>query len=53
MQCSDISDRLAAQGEGSSSAYQQRPLVPRPDVSVISIDPETRATVARLEDVSS
>jgi hypothetical protein len=35
-------DRLAARGEGSSSAYQQRPLVPRPDVSMVSIDPESR-----------
>jgi hypothetical protein len=25
-----------------SSAYQQRPLVPRPDVSIVSIDPEGR-----------
>jgi len=35
-------DRLAAQGEGSSPAYQQRPLVPRPDVSMVSINPEGR-----------
>jgi hypothetical protein len=27
---------------GSSSAYQQRPLVPRPDVSMVSIDSEGR-----------
>jgi len=40
--CSDIADRLAAQGEESSSAYQQRPLVPRPDVSMVSIDPKGR-----------
>jgi hypothetical protein len=35
-------DRLAAQGEASSPAYQQRPLVPRPDVSMVSIDPDGR-----------
>jgi hypothetical protein len=28
--------------KGSSSAYQQRPPVPRPDVSMVSIDPEGR-----------
>jgi hypothetical protein len=33
---------VAAQGEGSSPAYQQRPLVPRPDVSMVSIDPDGR-----------
>ena len=33
-------DRLAVQGEGSSPTYQQRPLVPRPDVSMVSVDPE-------------
>jgi hypothetical protein len=33
---------LAVQGEGSRSAYQQRPLVPRPDVSMVSIDPDRR-----------
>src|SRR6266851_6403111 len=35
-------DRFAAQGEGSSPAYQRRPLVPRPDVSMVSIDPDGR-----------
>jgi hypothetical protein len=31
---------LRHQGEQSSSAYQQRPLVPGADVSMVSIDPE-------------
>jgi hypothetical protein len=35
-------DFLAAQGEGSRSAYEQRPLVTRPDVSMVSIDPDRR-----------
>jgi hypothetical protein len=35
-------DRFAAQGEGASPAYQQRPLVPRPDLSMVSIDPDGR-----------
>jgi hypothetical protein len=33
---------LQRKGEGSSSAYQQRSLVPRPDVSMVSIDPDGR-----------
>ena len=33
---------LAAQGEGPRSAHEQRSLVLRPDVSMVSIDPEGR-----------
>src|SRR5260370_24239698 len=33
-------DRLAAEGSGSSSGYHQRPLVPRPDVSMDSVHPD-------------
>jgi hypothetical protein len=32
-------DRLAAQGLGSSSGYQQRSLVPRPDDSMVQLCP--------------
>jgi hypothetical protein len=39
MQCFDIADRLATQAERPGSPHEQRPLVLRPALSLVPVDP--------------